>query len=212
MNVLDFAIEVIGVSVSGVFAPGPLFFTNVTYGIRLGTRSGLCVAYGHTLVELPLIVTLAAGLFTFDAERKYAGIIGLFGGIAALAIAGLQIRGIISKNGAYGPVSEIAPIKRPFIAGVALSAFNPFFLLWWSTAGLKLIADSSAFGVTTGLVLLFSLHIWMDYVWLGGTAFLASKGSSMVNSKYYRLLLIGLSAMLVYYGISFLLQAASEYF
>jgi hypothetical protein len=75
----------------------------------------------------------------------------------------------------------------------------------------KLIADSSAFGLSSGLAILFTFHIWMDYAWLGGTAFLASKGSSRLNSKYYMLLLIGLSAMLIYYGIIFLLQAASQY-
>jgi threonine/homoserine/homoserine lactone efflux protein len=211
MNVLHFALEVIGVSISGVLAPGPLFFTNVVYGTRIGIRSGIHMACGHTLVELPLMVTLAAGLFTFDAERKYAGIIGLFGGTAALAIAALQIGNIVSKKAAYGTASEFAYIKRPFIAGVALSALNPLFLIWWSTAGVKLIADSSAFGLSSGLAILFTFHIWMDYAWLGGTAFLASKGSSRLNSKYYMLLLIGLSAMLIYYGIIFLLQAASQY-
>ena len=211
MNTLDFVIEVIAVSASGVLAPGPLFFANIVYGMCLGSRSGIHVAYGHTLVELPLVVALAAGLFTFDIERKYADIIGLFGGTAALAIAGLQISSIISKKAGDDTAYEIAHIKRPFIAGVALSAFNPFFLLWWCTAGLKLIEDSAMFGLGGGLLLLFCLHVWMDYVWLGGTGFLASKGSSVVKSRYYPILLIGLSAILVYYGISFLLQATSQY-
>jgi threonine/homoserine/homoserine lactone efflux protein len=210
MDVLEFGLEVIGVSASGVLAPGPLFFTNMLYGIRLGTWSGLHVAYGHTLVELPLIITLATGLLAFDAERKYGGTIGLIGGIAVLTTAGLQIGSIIRKKNTYARTAKIAGVKGPFIAGIVLSAFNPFFLLWWFTAGLKLIADSSAFGLGTGLVILFALHIWMDYAWLGGTAYLASKGSSVLKSRYYPLLLIGFSAILVYFGISFLLQALSQ--
>jgi hypothetical protein len=50
----------------------------------------------------------------------------------------------------------------------------------------------------------------MDYAWLGGTAYLASKGAFLLESKYYRFLLLGLAAVLMYYGISFVLQAASQ--
>lgn len=209
MNVLDFGVEVIAVSASGVLAPGPLFFINLMYGSRLGTRSGLKVAYGHTIVELPLIILLAAGLFTFDAARKYSATIGLIGGIAILAFAVLQIHSIIRKRGVYAaePARTLAGSKGPFIAGMVLSALNPFFLIWWFTAGLKLIIDSAAFGLGTGLAMFFALHIWMDYVWLGGTAYLASKGSRVLKSRYYLLLLAGLSAALVYYGISFVIQA-----
>lgn len=209
MNVLDFGVEIIAVSASGVLSPGPLFFANFLYGSRLGTRSGLKVAYGHTIVELPLIILLAAGLFTFDVARKYSATIGLIGGIAILAFAGLQIRSIIRKKGVYAaePASNLAGGKDPFIVGIVMSALNPFFLIWWFTAGLKLIVDSGAFGFGTGLAMLFVLHIWMDYVWLGGTAYLASKGSKMLKSRYYALLLAGLSAGLVYYGISFMIQA-----
>ena len=209
MNVVDFGIEVVALSASGVLAPGPLFFANLAYGIGLDRWSGLKVAYGHTVVELPLIIILAAGLFTFDVAKKYAGIIGLVGGIAILAFASLQIASIMKEKGAHN-VPHITGSKGPFVVGVALTALNPFFLLWWLTAGLKLIADSGAFGIGTGVVVLFVLHIWMDYVWLASTAYFASRVDFLLKSKYYPILGLGLAALLVYYGISFLLQAASS--
>ena len=43
----------------------------------------------------------------------------------------------------------------------------------------------------------------MDYAWLAGTAYLASKGSSVLKSKYYKMLLLALAGILVYYGIQF---------
>jgi threonine/homoserine/homoserine lactone efflux protein len=206
MELLDFGVQVIAISASGVLAPGPLFFTNMLYGTRQGARAGLKVAYGHTVVELPLIVLLAAGLFTSAAAVQYAGAIGLAGGIGILGFAGLQIANIVRKKNA-----QVAPAaannKSPFVAGIALSALNPFFLVWWFTAGLKLIADSATFGLAAGIALLFGLHIWMDYAWLAGTAYLASRGSSVLKSKYYPLLLVGLAAVLAYYGVSFILSA-----
>jgi threonine/homoserine/homoserine lactone efflux protein len=209
MNLLDFGIEVIALSASGVLAPGPLFFANLVYGARHVRWSGIKVAYGHTVVELPLIIMLATGLFTFDAARKYTGSIGLIGGIAILAFAGLQIASIIKEPGRFD-MPHLAGSKGPFIVGIALSALNPFFLLWWFTAGLKLIADSAAFGFGTGVIILFALHIWMDYVWLAGTAYFASKGAILLKSKYYPVLLLGLAVVLMYYGTSFVFEAASQ--
>jgi threonine/homoserine/homoserine lactone efflux protein len=162
------------------------------------------VAYGHTLVELPLIVLLAAGLFTSAAATQYAGTIGLVGGIGILGFASLQITGVVRKKNVQA-VPTMASSKTPFMAGIALSALNPFFLVWWFTVGLKLIADSATFGFATGVIILFALHIWMDYAWLTGTAYLASKGSSVIKSKYYPLLLLALAAVLVYYGVYFVL-------
>lgn len=210
MELLDFGVQVIAVSASGVLAPGPLFFTNLLYGTRQGAGAGLKVACGHTVVELPLIVLLAAGIFTFAAATQYAGTIGLIGGIGILGFAGLQIASLLRKKNAQVAPATTDNNKSPFVAGIALSALNPFFLLWWFTVGLKLISDSATFGLAAGIAILFALHIWMDYAWLAGTAYLASKGSSVIKSKYYPILLAGLAAVLGYYGIAFILQAVFQ--
>lgn len=207
MSVLDFGVEVIAISASGVLAPGPLFFTNLLYGTRQGMRSGIKVAYGHTVVELPLIILLAAGLFTSAAISQYAGAIGLIGGIGILGFASLQIAGVVARRKDVQAAPVMASGKSPFVAGIALSVLNPFFLVWWFTVGLKLIADSAAFGLAAGIMILFALHIWMDYAWLAGTAYLASKGSSVIKSKYYPLLLLALAAVLLYYGTTFVLSS-----
>jgi threonine/homoserine/homoserine lactone efflux protein len=210
MNVIDFGIEVIALSASGVLAPGPLFFANLAYGTGHDKWSGIKVAFGHTAVELPLIIILAAGLFTFDAAKKYTSVVGLIGGISILAFAGLQIANIIKEKRGRGR-HNIASSKGPFIVGIAFSVLNPFFILWWFTVGLKLIADSAAFGVTTGVAVLFALHIWMDYAWLASTAYLASKGAFVLKSRYYPILLLGLTMVLMYYGVSFVSQAVSQH-
>jgi threonine/homoserine/homoserine lactone efflux protein len=204
MGAVYFGLEVIAISASGVLAPGPLFFTNLLYGTRQGPRSGIKMAYGHTVVELPLVILLAAGLFTSTVVSQYAGTIGLLGGIGILGFASLQILGVIRKK-SLQTLPAMASNKSPFVAGIALSALNPFFLVWWFTVGLKLIADSAAFGFVAGIAILFALHIWMDYAWLASTAFVASKGSSVLKSKYYPLLLLALAAVLLYYGVHFTL-------
>ena len=66
MNPLEIAGEVILVSASGVLTPGPLFFINIIYGSKQGVTAGIKIAFGHTMIEFPLVITLALGLFTFS--------------------------------------------------------------------------------------------------------------------------------------------------
>jgi threonine/homoserine/homoserine lactone efflux protein len=207
MELLEFVAEVVAVSASGVLGPGPLFFTNIFYGLRQGSRAGLKIALGHTIIELPLIILLAAGVFTSVASIRYAGMIGLVGGVAIIGFATMQIVGVFRKKNLLQTTSPIRGEKGPFVAGIVLSAFNPFFLVWWFTVGLKLIADSATFGLAAGIAILFALHIWMDYAWFVGTAYLASKGSSFLKSKYYRLMLLALATVLMYYGAYFSLTS-----
>ena len=208
MNVLDFGMEVIAVSASGVLAPGPLFLMNILFGSRFGMPAGLKVANGHAIVEVSLIVFLAAGLITFDSGRNYSDIIALIGGVAILAFAALQIGSVFwdKSQFAHNATEHFVGSKGPFVGGIVLTAFNPIFLIWWFTVGLKLILDSAMFGFMTGLAILLTFHIWMDYAWLGGTAYLAFKGSKLLSSRYYPILVATLSAVLVYYGIGFIVQ------
>ena len=92
------------------------------------------------------------------------------------------------------------------MAGIFLSALNPFFLIWWLTVGIILIRESIELWGITGILILFFFHIWMDYVWLFVVAGFASKTKNILSNKNYKILIIGLSALLIYFGIDFLLQ------
>jgi threonine/homoserine/homoserine lactone efflux protein len=209
MDVLKFGIEVVTLSASGVLAPGPLLFANLACATNHDKWSGIKVACGHAIIELILIIILAAGLFTIDTAREYTNVIGLMGGVAILVFEGLQTATIFDKNRLQYHIGHNAGRKGPYLIGLSFTALNPFFIIWWFTAGLKLITDSAEFGITTGLILLFALHIWMDYAWLALTAYLSSKGSSLINSQIYRVILLALAALLVYYGISFIVQGVT---
>jgi hypothetical protein len=98
MNILDFAAQVIFISVSGVLAPGPLFFANLIYGSKLGFHSGIKIASGHAIVELTLIILLALGIFgfsSFTSSNESIRIIGLIGGTAIICFSISQISNII---------------------------------------------------------------------------------------------------------------------
>lgn len=209
IDLLRFGTEVITLSASGVLAPGPLLFANLVCATRSDKWSGIKVSCGHAAVELLLLIIISTGFFTIDAAKNYTNAIALMGGVAIIVFAGLQIATLARKKSLEHTTWRKAGSKSPFLVGISFSALNPFFILWWLTAGLKLISDSAEFGAITGVIILFTFHIWMDYAWLALTAYLSSKGSSLLNSKLYRFILLGLALLLVYYGIIFIFQGLS---
>lgn len=209
MDLLGFGVQIVFTSASGVISPGPLFFANLVYGSKQGIYSGIKMAYGHTIVELPLIIILASGLSTFSlitTSNLVSKVISLSGGIVILVFSAVQIVAFLKKkNGEKNIYFNTDNKKDPFIIGSILSALNPFFILWWLTAGLKLISDSlELYGFAMGIIVVFSFHIWMDYSWLAVTAHLISRGTLIFRSKYYPILLLALNAALIYYGIYFI--------
>ena len=198
---LGFALTVVIISVSGVMSPGPLFTANIMHGLKEGTQSGLKIAAGHTVIELPLIILLAVGVISLETIPEFKTTIVLLGAIGLFGFAGLQIKNAITKKMQTG----IQVKHGAFLTGVLFSALNPFFIIWWLTIGFKLISDSIEIWSYWGIGILFGVHIWMDFVWLGFVAFSASKAGNILSNQNYRILMIALSGVLIYFGISFVL-------
>ena len=202
VQILEFALLVIGVSVSGVMAPGPMFAANVSYGLRYGARAGLKIATGHTIVELPLVILLGIGVFSLETFPEFRTAISIVGAVTLFVFAFLQIRAVLRKS----KDEYVKTNQGPIVVGIALSALNPFFIVWWLTIGFKLIADAMLIWAFAGILVMFALHIWMDFVWLGAVAWLASKSSKIISNRNYQIIMIGLSGILVYFGITFLID------
>ena len=198
----SFAIMVIAISASGVMSPGPLFAANIVYGLKEGKVAGIKMAVGHTVVEFPLIILLGIGVLSLDIFPEYRIWITLIGAIGLFCFAALQIKSIFEKNFQ----KKLKPSRNSFMAGIFFTGLNPFFLIWWFTIGFKLITDSIQIWGIFGIIILFGFHIWMDYVWLFGIAGLASKAKDVLSNKNYKILIIGLSVVLIYFGIDFLMQ------
>jgi len=196
----EFAFTVILISASGVMAPGPLFAANIAQGLRGGGKAGMQMAIGHTIVELPLIILLGIGVFSLEIFPEFRTIISILGAIVLFIFAGLQIKSILQKNDTKHSNSKHGAI----FTGIILSAVNPFFIIWWLSIGFKLISDAMLIWAFTGILIVFVLHIWMDFVWLYSIAHIASKSIKILSNRNYKILMIILSSMLIYFGISFI--------
>ena len=201
-NLFEFGLVVVLISASGVLSPGPLFAANIFYGLRGGTKAGLKMAYGHTIIEFPLVILLGIGAFTLEEIPEFREIITIIGAIGLFAFAGIQLHSVFKQKIDAGVQTK----NKPILAGIILSGLNPFFIIWWLTIGLKLISDALVFWSFWGIGIMFVFHIWMDFAWLSSTAYLSSKVSKILSNKNFKLLLIGLTAVLVYFGIVFLFE------
>ena len=205
IQIIEFAILVIIISASGVMSPGPLFAANITYGLREGVKSGVKIAIGHSIVELPLVILLGIGVFSLEIFPEFRTIISIFGAITLFVFAGIQIKTILGKNKNI----SIKPKQGPIVTGILLSALNPFFIVWWLTIGFKLISDAMLIWAFAGILIVFVFHIWMDFAWLGITAFLASKSRKIISNRNYKIMILVLSLTLIYFGIMFLMDVVS---
>ena len=188
---------VLVVSASGVMAPGPLFASTISSGAHQ-KFAGFKIAIGHTIVELPLVILIALGVLSLESLPQFRIMITLLGAVSIFGFAGLQLRsvlrGITPKDTKYGSL----------MTGILLTGLNPFFLAWWCSVGIKIISDAIALWSFWGILVMFAIHIWMDYAWLGFISMTSAKSTRFLSGKNYKIFMIGINAVLVYFGVSFI--------
>ena len=206
MNTLDFVVTVVLVTASGALAPGPLFFATISHGARSGARSGFVFSVSHTLIEFSLVMLLAGGLLTIASEPVVRLTVGVVGGIVLVAFGVVQIHNFLES-----PPEETKPrlitTWRTLLIGISFTGLNPYFIVWWLTAGANLILLSLDFASFYGVVFMYVCHVWMDYVWLTFIAHFARLGASVLEFKWYRVMMVVFGVVLIYFGLTFLLGA-----
>jgi threonine/homoserine/homoserine lactone efflux protein len=207
MDPAGFVITVIVVTASGALAPGPLFFGLLTHGSREGARAGFTCATGHMLVELPLVLALSLGLLAAASQPTIKSVIGLVGGIGLICFGTLQIYDTLRSKPEFGNALRTRSLPASsLILGLALTALNPYFILWWLTIGSVLIVQALAFAAITGVIIMYLAHVWMDYAYLTTIAHLGKKGRKVIGSRYYHIVLIAFGLILIYYGLTFIIN------
>jgi threonine/homoserine/homoserine lactone efflux protein len=203
MSLPQFLLSVIGISLSGALAPGPV----TAAAIGMGSRhrfAGTLIAIGHGVIEFPLMVLLILGVGGLLTLPSVSIAIGLIGG-GVLIFMGVQMFRGLGRAG-----TEEAPVTRggPLATGFLLSAGNPYFLIWWATVGLTLITTAKGFGVWA--FVLFALAHWScDLVWLTALSWASFQGSVLLGPKGQRLVLAICAVVMLGFGLYFIaLQAA----
>jgi threonine/homoserine/homoserine lactone efflux protein len=197
MGLGDFLLGSVLVSLSGVMAPGPMTAVTVGKGAS-SAHAGALIALGHGVVELPLMAALFFGAgFVMDLPWVKPGI-ALLGGIFLLAMAFGMLRN--ARRSLAGPEPAA---HSSFASGIILSIANPYFLVWWATAGLALIVQAARFGAA-GFALLAGLHWLCDLAWFSFLSALSFRGGKVFGSRFQKVTLVLCGALLVFFGGKFI--------
>lgn len=204
---IAFVFKVVSVTSSGVLSPGPLTASTVAVGTKDGARAGLLVSIGHTIVEFPLVILIALGITIIFTNELATRIISLLGAGMLFFLSYLMLKDIIKKNHNLRDREKSINknlLRSPLMIGITLSLFNPYFIVWWIFVGGALAVEAYAIAGFMGVILMFFVHIWMDYVFLIAVAYAAYKGKEIIKSKGYRVLLTIIVIFLIVFGIDLL--------
>ncbi|NLM45286.1 MAG: LysE family transporter [Firmicutes bacterium] len=192
---------------SGAMMPGPLLGVAIDGSLKKGWTAGPSLVLGHGILEFFLIIVMTFGLKEFFAKPVVAGLIGLFGG-AYLAWMGYGMlkAGIKKSVSIENPAAGgNAGAKSLVLAGVLVSATNPYFILWWATTGMESVRLSYDLGLL-GVFCFFCGHIFSDFVWYTAVTTALSRGRKVIRDAVYHWIIILLGAFLLVFSLYFLLN------
>jgi threonine/homoserine/homoserine lactone efflux protein len=205
MDPISFAATVIILTASGALAPGPLFFVTITHGAKSGTKSGIMFSIAHTIIEFTLVMLLALGLLSIANEPAVRFAVGVAGGAALIVFGAMQIQSFLHETNETK--TEKTASRNLFLIGLALTGLNPYFIIWWLTIGANLIILALEFAGISGVIFMYICHVWIDYAWLTLVAGFAKKSTKILRLKWYRLMIAVFGVVLIYFGLSFLIDA-----
>jgi threonine/homoserine/homoserine lactone efflux protein len=209
LELLQFFLLVVFVSASGALAPGPLLFATMNVSLRAGRYAGLAAALGHMAFELPLILAIAFGIWSFIQNPSISFMIGIVGSAALIAFGLLQARSSIRgfsadddprNSGQALLLARGTGLLTAFLVGLIFTALNPYFLMWWFTVGLPLISEGVRMGGLVGVLVMSGFHIWLDYAWLGVAGYATATGARFLRPKQMNSLSLALAIAVIMFG------------
>jgi threonine/homoserine/homoserine lactone efflux protein len=196
---------VIVTSLSGVMMPGPMFAVTIAKSMK-SPWAGVLVALGHAVIEVPLILLVYFGLANFFHNDILKLILSVLGGgmIVWMGYDMFRARQKLAREGKDTRYNA-------FIAGIAMSGLNAFFIVWWLTVGSLLIMQFvDAVGVW-GIPLFILVHWLCDLIWLTFVSFTIFKTHKFWGEKVQEWVFIILSLALLYFGGQFIVKGIIAY-
>ena len=195
-----FLTSVAFISLSGVLLPGPLFAVTIEKAAKRKT-AGALIAFGHGIVEFPLMFLIFFLLNEFEVPWYVQSGIGLVGGLLMIfmGVQTFRNRNQVDKR-------HTGSRQDSLLAGIRTTAVNPGFILWWLTIGTTLILNAKAF-LLLGFVAFAGLHWSCDFVWYTAVAFLIFKSHKFWTPRVYQALTFFCVAVLVGFGAWFFSSA-----
>lgn len=190
-------------ALSGALMPGPLLTVTVSESSRRSAMVGPMMIFGHSLLELTLVVALLSGLAPILVRDDVFILISLIGGAILLWMGTSMLRSLPQLTLGGQADLHVRKSKNLVLTGMLLSVANPYWLLWWASIGLGYIMHSMKFGIM-GIAAFFFGHILADLAWYCLISFGIAKGRRFFSDSLYRKLIGGCAVFLLVFSCWFL--------
>ncbi len=196
MDLALFLLAAGSISLSGVLAPGPITAVTAARGAE-SPHAGVWVTVGHTFVEIAVMVALFLGARQLSESLSLKAGIGLAGAAVLLFMGVSMLRALRRGRASEGDMAEASTPEvdatrgramsritaSPLLAGIFLSAGNPYFIIWWLTVGAGLVLKSVEFGAI-GFILFALVHWSCDLGWNWLVSALSFGGSRALGPRF----------------------------
>ena len=152
---------------------------------------------GHAALEAALVLLLLLGLGTWLNRPPILGTVGVLGAVL-LGWMGLMTLKTSRRGSLEFPAAKGSG-PNPVLAGVLMSAANPYWVIWWLTIGLGYVVFSRKYGLA-GVALFFLGHILADFAWYTLVAGAVAQGRRFLSDGLYRGFLACCGVFLVGFG------------
>ena len=201
MTILEMLFIGFAVGLTGAMVPGPMLFATIESSLKTGWTAGPKIIFGHVILEIFTCALIIAGMTAIMNDTIISSI-SVIGGISLVMFGGLIFKG---RKKASLDIKSGSLIASPVLAGILTSASNPYFWLWWLSAGNGLLVE----GLRTGLAAagVFVLGHWMaDAGWFLLISGSFSRGKVLMPEGVYRSLLAACGAFLIVFGLWFIIR------
>lgn len=188
------------IALSGALMPGPLLTVTVSESSRRGAMTGPMMIFGHGILELTLVCALLCGLGPVLARDDVFVLISLTGGTVLFWMGCAMLRSLPQLSLELDPSASGS--RNLVIAGIVLSAVNPYWLIWWASIGFGYILHSLKFGLL-GVAAFFTGHILADLAWYAAVSYGIAKGRHLFNNTLYKKLIGGCGIFLILFSCWF---------
>ena len=202
------------IALSGAMMPGPLLTATISESVKRGPLAGPLIMSGHLLLEGALVVALIAGLAPLlQQDLFFVGV--SFGGALILGwMAFGMFRSLPTLRIEWGSggfdgaavgnteAGQAAQNTRAMRIGVLLSLANPYWVVWWATIGLGLVARAQKVGLL-GIVIFFIGHQTADFAWYSLVSTTVGKGRRFFSDRVYRGIIAVSAVVLIGFAVYF---------
>ncbi|MCM8822752.1 MAG: LysE family translocator [Candidatus Omnitrophica bacterium] len=203
MSLFAIALSSFAIALSGALSPGPLLAITVTRSLKYGAKQGPLLIFGHSILELVMVVFLIAGFGSFLKQPAFSKLLSIVGGCMLLLIAISMLK---KKELDLSSLKvDAMPISSIF-SGIIVSVSNPYWTIWWITIGLAYLSIALPYGLA-GIIAFFIGHISADFAWYSAVSFSIGKSMAKITPFVFRIITICCSIFLVGFGIFLLMKA-----